>query len=163
VQFKANGTNIGAEDTTAPYSISWNSASIADGSYTITAVARDAAGNATTSSGVAVTISNTGPVLSAITASALTATSATITWTSNQASASQVDYGLTTTYGSSTALNTSPVTSHSQSLTGLTSATVYHYRVRSENAQLQETVSGDFTFTTAGAPVISGVSTSAST
>src|SRR6185295_15502329 len=77
VQFRANGTNIGAEDTTAPYSISWNSASVANGSYSITAVARDAAGNATTSSGVAVTVANLGPVISGASASALTATSAT--------------------------------------------------------------------------------------
>jgi hypothetical protein len=59
VQFKRGGANLGAEDTTSPYSVSWNTAGVANGSHTLTAVARDAAGNSTTSAGVAVTVSNT--------------------------------------------------------------------------------------------------------
>jgi len=58
VQFKYNGVNLGAEDTTAPYSVSTNSATVPNGSYTLTAVARDAAGNLTTSAPVAITVSN---------------------------------------------------------------------------------------------------------
>ena len=41
VQFKVDGANIGAEDTTAPYSVSWNSALVAKGSHVLTAVTRD--------------------------------------------------------------------------------------------------------------------------
>ena len=59
VQFKVDGTNVGSEDTSSPYSISWNSASVSNGAHTITAVARDAAGNTKTSTGVSVTVSNT--------------------------------------------------------------------------------------------------------
>jgi hypothetical protein len=59
VQFKQGTTNIGAEDTTAPYLVSWDSTTVANGSYTLTAVARDAAGNSTTSVSVTVTVSNT--------------------------------------------------------------------------------------------------------
>jgi hypothetical protein len=59
VQFNVDGTPVGNEDTTAPYSISWDSASIANGSHTISAVARDAAGNTATASGVIVTVNNT--------------------------------------------------------------------------------------------------------
>ncbi|MEK7315770.1 MAG: Ig-like domain-containing protein, partial [Candidatus Eisenbacteria bacterium] len=58
VQFKLDGVDLGAEDTTAPYSITWNSVLAADGAHTLTAVARDAAGNDTTSADVAVTVSN---------------------------------------------------------------------------------------------------------
>src|SRR5207249_2722360 len=58
VQFKLDGANLGAEDTTAPYSISWDTTTVSDASYTLTAVARDAAGNTTTSAPVAVTASN---------------------------------------------------------------------------------------------------------
>jgi hypothetical protein len=58
VQFKVDGANVGSEDTSSPYSISWNSASVANGTHTITAVARDGAGNSTTSSSVSVTVSN---------------------------------------------------------------------------------------------------------
>ena len=43
---------LGAEDTIAPYSVSWNTTTAANGSHTLTAVARDAAGNTTTSTGV---------------------------------------------------------------------------------------------------------------
>ena len=45
VQFKVDGANVGAEDTTAPYSIAWATSGAGNGSHTITAVARDAAGN----------------------------------------------------------------------------------------------------------------------
>ena len=63
VQFLVDGTATGAEVTTAPYQLAWNSASVANGSHTLSARARDAAGNQTTSSGVTVTVSNvaTGP------------------------------------------------------------------------------------------------------
>lgn len=60
VQFKLDGADIGAEDTTSPYSISWDTTTVSDGSYTFTATARDAAGNQTTSTPVDVTISNGG-------------------------------------------------------------------------------------------------------
>jgi hypothetical protein len=61
VQFKLDGNNIGAEDVASPYSISWNTTTIANGSHTLTAVARDAAGNSTTSTAITVTVNNTGP------------------------------------------------------------------------------------------------------
>jgi hypothetical protein len=61
VQFKLNGANLGTEDTDAPYAIAWNTATVANGTYALTAVARDAAGNTTTSSPVTVTVSNTTP------------------------------------------------------------------------------------------------------
>ncbi|MEW6303639.1 MAG: polysaccharide lyase family 8 super-sandwich domain-containing protein [Verrucomicrobiota bacterium] len=64
VQFKLDGNNLGAEDTTSPYSISWNTTTAGEGSHTLTAVARDAAGNTTTSAGVSVTVDNTGPTVS---------------------------------------------------------------------------------------------------
>ena len=58
VQFQVDGINFGAEDTVAPYSVSWNTMSLANGSHTVTAVARDAAGNSTTSTAVAVVVDN---------------------------------------------------------------------------------------------------------
>jgi hypothetical protein len=58
VQFRLNGVNVGAEDSAAPYSVSYDSRLVANGSYTLTAVARDAAGNLTTSVGRTVTVSN---------------------------------------------------------------------------------------------------------
>lgn len=58
VQFKLNGANAGSEDTTAPYSMTWNTTTVTNGSYTLSAVARDAAGNTNTSA-VTVTVNNT--------------------------------------------------------------------------------------------------------
>ncbi len=57
VTFYASGIMIGTEDTTAPYSVSWNTTTYQNGtSKVLTAVARDAAGNTTTSSAVTVTV-----------------------------------------------------------------------------------------------------------
>lgn len=62
VQFQLNGQNIGAEMTTesplTKFTLSWDSRSRPNGTYTLTATARDTAGRATTSAGVTVTVSN---------------------------------------------------------------------------------------------------------
>ncbi|MGH2371040.1 MAG: DUF4082 domain-containing protein, partial [Chloroflexota bacterium] len=67
------------------------------------------------------------PGISAVQATNITSTGATIAWTTDEAADSQVEYGPTTAYGSSTTLDTTKVTSHSQALTGLTPNTLYHY------------------------------------
>jgi hypothetical protein len=95
----------------------------------------------------------TPPVITAVQATNVTVTGARITWTTNEAATSQVNYGLTTSYGSNTTLDTTRVTSHGQNLTGLTPNTLYHYRVRSRDAAGNEAVSGDFTFVTATEPI----------
>lgn len=156
VQFKLDGINLGAEDTTTPYSVSWNTTTASNGSHTLTAVARDAAGNSTTSAAVAVTVSNdtTPPVISGVTASGISSTGATIAWTTNELSDTQVEYGPTTGYGSSAALTTSLVTSHVQTLSGLATNTLYHYRVKSRDAAGNLATSTDFTFTTTAPPTL---------
>src|SRR6266850_975931 len=58
VQFKLDGANLGAEVTTAPYSISWDTLSASNGSHTITAVARDSLGLRWTSDPVTVRVAN---------------------------------------------------------------------------------------------------------
>src|SRR5204863_517737 len=107
-----------------------------NGSHTLTAVARDAAGNQTTSAAIAVTVANdtTAPVISAVVSSSITSSGATISWTTDETSDTQVEYGPTTSYGSTSALNTALITSHAVTLTALNEATIYHYRVRSRDA-----------------------------
>src|SRR5262249_9389248 len=78
-----------------------------------------------------------------------TASGATITWTTNEASDSQLDFGTTSSYGSSTSLNTALVTSHSAVLSGLAASTTYHYRVKSRDAAGNLAMSSDSTFATA--------------
>jgi Bacterial Ig domain/Abnormal spindle-like microcephaly-assoc'd, ASPM-SPD-2-Hydin len=58
VQFRLDGTNLGAEVTSPPYSVSWDTTTAANGTHTLTAVARDAAGNTATSAPVNVNVSN---------------------------------------------------------------------------------------------------------
>jgi len=62
VQFALNGQPIGAEvltaATPAKFPLTWDSHGLANGTYTLTATARDVAGHRTTSAGVTVTISN---------------------------------------------------------------------------------------------------------
>lgn len=66
VQFKLDGVNLGAEDTTAPYSVIWDTTATANGFKTITAVARNAAGISSTSNPVSVTVNNALPLITAI-------------------------------------------------------------------------------------------------
>jgi hypothetical protein len=68
VQFTIDGVNVGSEDTTAPYTFAWNTAGIANGNHLVVALARDAAGNRTTSSPVVVTVTNdtTPPIVIAV-------------------------------------------------------------------------------------------------
>src|SRR2546429_98600 len=68
VQFKLDGRNLGARVTVAPYSLSWTTTTASDGAHTLTAVARDAAGNTATSAAVSLTVANdtTPPTISLI-------------------------------------------------------------------------------------------------
>ncbi len=107
----------------------------------------------------------TAPVISYVAVSGMTGSGATIKWTTNEASNTQVEYGATTAYGKSTTINSSLVTSHIQTLSGLSAGMLHHYRVKSKDAAGNLAVSADYTFTTAAAtdataPVISGVTAS---
>ena len=102
--------------------------------------------------------SATAPAISAVRASAITQTSATINWTTDEPSTSQVQGSGFTTVSSSTL-----VTNHSLTLTGLTAGTAYNFTVTSVNSgSLSANSSSSFT-TQLAAPVISGVSISAVT
>src|SRR5205085_2852427 len=125
---------------------------------------KDAAGNLATSADSTFTTNDiTPPVISGVTTTAIAATSATVQWSTNEASDSQVDYGPTASYGSTTTLDATPRTAHSVALSGLTDGTTYHYRVKSKDGAGNLATSADATFTTNDAtpPVISGVTTTA--
>jgi hypothetical protein len=63
VEFYADQTLLGT-DTSAPYSLSWNPASVPDGVHTLTAKAYDTADQVGTSAGVSVFVDNTAPTAS---------------------------------------------------------------------------------------------------
>lgn len=92
--------------------------------------------------------STSGPAISAVAAPSITTNSATITWTTDVGSTSQVEYGTTTAYGTLTTLNSTLVTAHTVLLSGLSTGTLYHYRVHSKNSSGFESISGDFAFST---------------
>lgn len=89
---------------------------------------------------------NQAPTISAISVSGITTTGATINYTIQPAGTNQVEYGTTLAYGST---NTEGAGSGAQvkPLTGLTTGTLYHYRIRA-TANGLTTYSSDRTFTT---------------
>src|SRR6266508_1289648 len=88
VEFRVNSTLIGT-DYTAPYSVSWNSASRADGSATITARAVDTASNVTNSASRTVTIDNTPPntTIDSGPSGTVNSTTATLTFSASETGA----------------------------------------------------------------------------
>lgn len=113
---------------------------------------RDAAGNLAVSQDHTFTTTSdadtTAPAIQAVGTTDIGSSSATVDWSTDEVSDSQVEYGTTTDYGNATTLDGSLVTSHSQSLNGLASSTTYHYRVKSRDAAGNLAVSSDATFTT---------------
>lgn len=89
-----------------------------------------------------------GPIISGVTATSISTSGAIVVWTTDVASTSQVEYGTTTGYGTTTTLNSSMVPAHSVALTGLSTNTLYHYRVHSKNSSGTESISGDAAFQT---------------
>src|SRR6267142_1545128 len=82
VQFKLDGANLGAEVTSPPYTISWNTTTASNGSHTLTAVARAVLSLTTwTSSPVTVTVSNPPTIASFAPSSGPVGTSVTINGT----------------------------------------------------------------------------------
>lgn len=58
VLFKVDGTTLGTEVTQAPYTITWDTRAWVNTTHSITAIARDAAGNLATSAVIIVTVNN---------------------------------------------------------------------------------------------------------
>lgn len=98
--------------------------------FAVTAYNTSANGSGYSDEVSTVVADTTPPVISSVAVPVKTASGATITWTTNESSDSQVEYGLTTAYGSSSSLVISLVTAHLVTLGGLTDGTLYHFRVR---------------------------------
>src|SRR5207302_841086 len=81
VQFKLDGVNLGAEVTTTPYVFSWKTTTASKGAHTLTAVARDAAGNTATAAAVSVTVVRAPTITSFTPTSGPVGTSITISGT----------------------------------------------------------------------------------
>jgi hypothetical protein len=109
------------------------------------------------------TQTNPPPAISNVTVNSITDTTAVVTWTTDQATSSQVNYGLSTSYTSSSTPDTTLVTNHSVTLTGLSAGATYDFDVVSADAAGLSATSTNSTFSTTGTappPAISNVSSS---
>ncbi len=97
---------------------------------------------------LAVSNDTSPPTIANQSSTVISSYSASVQWTTNENSTSQLEYGLSSAYGSLSALDGSLAKSHSQTLSGLAADTVYHFRVLSKDAAGNEAASGDMTFTT---------------
>jgi hypothetical protein len=120
--------------------------------YSYVALSTNDAGQITSPNFTFTTANSSGiRVIGAAAARDVTPNSATIKWTTDQPSTSQVEFGTTTAFGSLSAFDSSATTSHSVTLTGLTPGTIYHAAGLSTNAAVQ-IGTPDVIFTTAAAP-----------
>jgi len=99
-------------------------------------------------------------IISDVVATTLDPNNVVITWNTNFNGTSVVDYGIGPGYG--TTITGSSGTSHSVTITGLSSKKTYHYRVKSVSSSSSYDVgqSGDLTFTTPGIVISNVVVTS---
>jgi hypothetical protein len=127
VQFTLDGTSLGSAVTAAPYIANWNTIAGLDGSHTLTATARDTAGN-TASSSVTVTVNNGANIsvtvspggaslgngqTKAFTASVASSTNQAVTWSINPSVGSISSSGVYTAPASIASAQTVTVTATS--------------------------------------------------
>lgn len=134
--------------------------------YNFRVLSTDASGNKTVSGNFKFTTEpapdTAPPVVSNLLVKDVTNSSALVTWTTDEPSTTQVDFGLSGSLASSTPLDSSLTTVHSVLLDGLQSFTAYSYRAVSTDAAGNTAVSAAKTFTTSNqAPAINSFSSSA--
>lgn len=132
----------------------WDTTAVSDGAYTLRLTVTDRAQNTSIDS-VQLNVDNNAPSISAVQSSSITSDSAVITWDTDEASDSQVEYGTSPgDYAWSTTLDPTLVTAHVQTLAGLQQSTDYYYRVRSADEAGNVTYSAEEVFRTANVAVI---------
>src|SRR5216117_1651267 len=89
-------------------------------------------------------------VISNIQTATITTSSSQIVWATNVPANSSVDYGTTTAYGNSTPVDSTMVTSHQITISGLAAGTTYYYQVNSTDSKNNHGKSGGHTVKTAG-------------
>jgi hypothetical protein len=129
-----------------------------EGTNTLTVKAVDLVGLEGKSDDLIISLDTLPPVISGAMTSDVASTSAKITWATDEAATGRVDYGPTTAYGSGFVSESSLSTSHSLTLTNLSSATTYHYRITSTDALGHSaSTTSDYTFKTLSPPIITGL------
>lgn len=138
VTLNSSSVSLGA-GSSASLSFSWDTSTSSSGDHAIKAEASvvtgetDASDNVKTTTVTILVPDNTPPAISNVQVSGVTATGATITWTTNEPGNSLVRYG-TAAPPSSTASASSLVTGHSITLSGLSASATYYFEVQSTDA-----------------------------
>jgi chitodextrinase len=121
---------------------------IDDTTYHYRVKTADSSGNMTVGmDSIFSTLDGTPPVISNVVITNVTPNGATITWTTDEPADGQVEWGLTTGYGSESMLVSTLDTTHSITLTGLTENTAYHFRIKSKDSAGNLETGTDATFT----------------
>jgi len=149
MRFSNTGTSYSTAEAYATTKV-WTLASGTGTPKTVYVQFKDAVGNWSAAITDTIIWDATAPTVSSVAATNVANGSATITWLTNEAATSQVEYGLTTAYGQLTALDPTLLTSHTVALTGLAQQTTYNYRVRSKDAAGNERLGSNLTFKTTG-------------
>ncbi|KKQ44016.1 MAG: RTX toxins and related Ca2+-binding protein, partial [Candidatus Moranbacteria bacterium GW2011_GWC2_37_8] len=121
--------------------------------YTFTALSTDASGNIGQSTASTFTTKEPSS-LSSIKVLSKALGQATISWTTGEPTSSLIEYGLTTSYGS-TKEDSSKVKEHLVTLSDLTPGETYHFRVKGEDDLQNIFASSDITFQPKAPPKIS--------
>jgi chitodextrinase len=130
VQFFLDNAALGAEDTTAPYQVTWNTGLAGDGTHSLFARARDSSGNLGTSTLISVTVDNAvdnqpPSVPANLRASVGSSTLINLSWAPSSDSTGPVSYQV---FRSGNLVGTVSATSYPDA--GLAPATTYTYTVR---------------------------------
>ncbi len=102
---------------------------------------------------------NVPPEISEIDVSLISTTGATISWITDELAQGKVEYGLTESYGSATALASDYDMEHSAALSNLESGKIYHYKVMAQDEAGNIAFSPDEIFTTNEIPPETSVNT----
>jgi beta-glucanase (GH16 family)/chitodextrinase len=135
VQFKLDGANLDTEKTTSPYTLLWDTTKTTNGSHTLTAVARDSAGNQKTSSAVTVAVNNTlsdtqaPSVPSGLSATTVSSSQVRLSWSPSTDTVGVTGYAV---YRGGTQVGKTTTTTYVDE--GLAPGTTYSYAVSAYDA-----------------------------
>jgi len=137
----------------------------ADGAVAIS-IPADAAMDASSTGNVASNVLTynydaTAPTITDVNVSGIGTGGATVTWTTSEPTTGQVNYGTTTSLGSSTTVESTASTTHSVDLSGLDASTTYNYQISATDAAGNNATTSLATFDTTAvatpAPAISDI------
>jgi chitodextrinase len=130
----------------SPYS--WTLLGV-DGVKTVYAWFKDSAGNWMTTPVSDTIILDCQPAqISNITVTNISATSATLSWTTSESTEDYVDYGFTSAYSISTNEEASPVLTHTAIISSLSADSTYNFRIVSSDRAANQSFSTNQTFKT---------------